>query len=116
MQSRRGSCWAKATSDGLAGRKFGYQLALQFNQLDVDKMLMGMPVSIFDNWYNHYMDEPWGYEYDMFKYSRLCTLVANGLFNPKTKAKPSDFYPQKEPEKEKTGDELEAILRSRFNG
>ena len=76
-------------------------------------MLTEMPVSIFDNWYNHYMEEPWGYELEMYHHAEVCTYLVNGLYNPKTPVKPSDFYPQKEPVKEKTWQEMKAIMRGR---
>ena len=81
-------------------------------------MLREIPLSVFDNWFSHYMKEPWGYEFEIHRHAEICTYLVNGLFNPKSPAKPSDFYPKKEAESdnEKTGDEIEALLRNRFGG
>lgn len=71
---------------------------------------------MFDNWFSHYIKEPWGYEFEIYRHAEICTYLVNGLYDPKSPVKPSDFYPNKEPEKEKTGDEIEALLRNRFSG
>lgn len=65
------------------------------------------------------MEEPWGYEFEVMKHAEICTYLVNGLYRPKTLVKPSDFYPKKneEPvEQEKSSDQIEAMLRSRFGG
>ncbi len=63
-------------------------------------MLAELPASIFHKWHKHYVAEPWGYEFEMYRHSEICTYLVNGLYNPKKPVKPSDFYP-----KESTGDE-----------
>ena len=75
-----------------------------------------MSVSKFDDWFDHYMKEPWGYEFEMYRHAELCTYVVNGTYNPKEPVKPSDFYPNhdSESEQEKSESDIEAILRNRF--
>ena len=57
-------------------------------------MLADLPASIFHNWHKHYIAEPWGYEFEMYRHSEVCTYLVNGLYNPKEPVKPTDFYPQ----------------------
>ena len=79
-------------------------------------MLSEMPVSIFFNWFDHYMDEPWGYELEAYHHAEICTYLVNGLYHPKEPVKISDFYPNKEPAKEQTWQEQKAIMRNRSGG
>lgn len=67
-------------------------------------MLAELPASIFHNWHTHYIAEPWGYEFEMYRHSEICTYLVNGLYNPKKPVNPSDFYP-KEPSSNKDEDE-----------
>lgn len=58
-----------------------------------------MPVSVFDEWFEHFLEEPFGYEVDVHKHAEVCTIMANGLFSPKAPYKCSDFhFPAKVPE------------------
>jgi hypothetical protein len=82
-------------------------------------MLDEMPSSIFYRWFDHYMEEPWGYEMEMYQHAEVCTYLVNGLYHPKEPVKISDFYPNKEKEtvaEEQTWQEQKAILRSRWGG
>ncbi len=81
-------------------------------------MLDEMPSSIFYNWFDHYMEEPCGYELEMYQHAEVCTYLVNGLFNPKELVKTSDFYPKKQEEEkpEQTWQEMKAILRNRWSG
>lgn len=74
-----------------------------------------MPSSIFYDWFYHYLDEPWGYEFEMYKHAEQCTYLVNGLYNPKEPVKPRDFYPNLEPteQQEKSWQEMKAILKNR---
>ena len=51
-----------------------------------------MPVSMFDEWFEHYLEEPFGYEVDVHKHSEVCAIMANGLLAPKRAYKCSDFH------------------------
>ena len=83
-------------------------------------MLEEMPSSVFYYWFDHYMDEPWGYELEMYQHAEQCSYIVNGLFHPKEPVKPSDFYPNREKEQEvevdQTWQEQLAILRNRWSG
>jgi len=64
------------------------------------------------------MEEPWGYELEMYQHAEVCTYLVNGLYNPKEPVKPSDFYPNKETadKPDQTWQEMKAILRNRSGG
>ena len=57
-------------------------------------MLAELPASIFHKWHSHYLAEPWGYEFEMYRHSEVCMYLVNGLFNPKNPVKSADFYPK----------------------
>lgn len=55
-----------------------------------------MPVSVFDEWFNHYLNEPWGYEAEVHRHAELLMTLTNGLFKLKNKAEYKEFiYPYK---------------------
>lgn len=70
-------------------------------------MLHEMPCSIFDEWYEHFLDEPFGYDSDLHRHSVVCAILGNGLLRPKNNPfKCSDFhYPPKEKEYKPMSDE-----------
>lgn len=75
-----------------------------------------MPVSAFDSWFEFYMEEPWGYEFEMYRHAEICTYLVNGLYKPKQPVKPKDFYPQTEADfkKEQSAEDIKSILKGRF--
>lgn len=78
-------------------------------------MLSELPVSIFLEWYDHYMEEPWGYELKMAQHAELCCYVVNGLYHPKSPYKISDFYPKPEEQKKKPDwQDWKAALKAKF--
>ena len=51
-----------------------------------------------DDWLAHYLKEPWGYEIESFRAAQAVTVMANGLFKPKTPYKHKDFIPDFDPQ------------------
>lgn len=60
-------------------------------QCDVDKMLASMSCKQFNEWFNFYNENPWGFEWDNFRHKLEMSMLCNGLFHPKEYRPPSDF-------------------------
>lgn len=62
-----------------------------------------MSVSRYDEWFNHFTDEPIGYVAEVHRHSMTCSILSNGFFQPKTPYKTEDFkYPAVKRTKPKT--------------
>lgn len=92
-------------------------------RLDIDEMLEELPSSIFYEWYHHYLNEPWGYEFEIAKHAEQCSYLVNGLFKLKNPLKPADFYPKtiadqiaEADEEERPWQEIKEILKGISNG
>lgn len=64
-------------------------------------MLSELSASIFYEWYDHYCEEPWGYEWEMIRHAELSTYLVNGLYHPKEPVKTTDFMRNIQPERKK---------------
>lgn len=80
-------------------------------------MLSEISASIFYEWYDHYMLEPWGYEWEMSRHAELSTYLVNGLYHPKEPVKTTDFIRNNEPEqkKDQTWQEMATVLKGMCN-
>ena len=77
-----------------------------------------MPSSIFLRWYDHYLEEPWGYEWEVYRHAEICSYLVNGLYHPKEPVKMSDFYPnrEQEPEKEQSWQDMKSVVKGLVSG
>lgn len=72
---------------------FAHTLALKQGVLHVQAMLCGLSCSQFDDWYQFYRKNPWGYQIENFRAGQLCAVIANSSGRFKKPRNASDFYP-----------------------
>lgn len=70
--------------------------------------LAGMRFKELVERYHFSLDEPFGYDIEMYRAAMVANVIANVHGN---KTKINDFYPQLEPEPEKTPDQIASFFK-----
>lgn len=75
-------------------------------------MLMEMPCSQFDEWFDFYQVEPFAIELEKFMQGQIAAAIYNASGNYRNTFGPADFYPQTEQKQPKTVEQQLAIWKS----
>tara|TARA_R110001583_G_scaffold34551_1_gene115860 strand:- start:14565 stop:14831 length:267 start_codon:yes stop_codon:yes gene_type:complete len=83
---------------------------LHLGQPSIRRALGEMLAGDLLDWFEHYLDEPWGWEVDNYRSGSICAAVYNATGRLKKAVGAGDFYPLQEPPAAQSVEEMEALL------